>query len=70
MQQVADAGLRHKLSPQLQQTGCSKKQFLPLTRREGGRVPVQKVCKSLHMFKSLHMALAGQGTSTPELLPS
>ena len=38
--------------------------------REGGDVPVEKVCKSLHMFKSLHMALVGHVTRTRGPLPS
>ena len=37
---------------------------------EGGHVPVEKVCKSLHMFKSLHMALVGHVTRTGGPLPS
>ena len=37
---------------------------------EGGHVPVEKVCKSLHMFKSLHMALVGHITRTRGPLPN
>ena len=37
---------------------------------EGGHVPVEKVCKSLQVRKSLHMALVGHVTRTRGPLPS